>query len=237
MFPKVFRKLVELIYPPLCLCCQQRTNHLRHLFCQLCLEHLALLDQEHRCARCFAEIEHTGTCRTCLAQHIPYKRHAAACENFGPPYALLNHLQRGEAALAKTIASLMVMQHNRLDWPVPDWIIPCPTHLFPSLYLEGKLTSQVASEIGQIFERPIYAALKKTIDYSYFQTLDSQHRLTRFSPLLHKKVDLSDRTILLVSLNSEPVERKLACEQLQGFFPNEIYSLSFLFLSGEAQKV
>jgi len=225
---KACQKLIEVVYPPLCLCCQQRTNHLRCLFCQSCLEHLTLLDQEHRCTRCFVQIEHTGMCRNCFSYHPSFKRHAAACENYGPPLALLTHLQRGEAALAKTIASLMVMQHNKLDWPIPDWIISCPTHLFPSFHLQGKLTRQVALETAKIFGRPYCNALKKSIDYAYFGALDSKQKPTRFSAALYKREDLSDKAILLVSLNSDQEERKQACEQLQGFFPKEIYSLSFL---------
>ncbi len=223
------KKLLEIIYPPLCLCCQQRTEQLLHLFCKTCLEHLTLLDPEHRCARCFACIESSGMCRICTTQHAPFKRHAAACEDFGPPRALLTHLQRGEHMLAKTIASLMVMQHNALDWPLPDWIISCPTHLFPVLYPQGKLTHQTASEMGRIFDRPLCSALKKMINYSYFRNLDPKQEPTRFSSTAHQQADLADKTLLLISLAANREEIVQACEQLQGFFPKEICSISFLF--------
>ncbi len=228
MILNVCKKLIEIIYPPLCLCCKERTEHLSHLFCTACLEHLTLLDPEHRCRCCFASTEGTGVCRSCITQHAPFKRHAAACENFGPPCALLAHLERGEYMLAKTIGSLMVMQHIQLDWPLPDWIVPCPTHLFPGFCAQGKFTRCVASEIAKIFERPLCSVLKKMINYSYFGNLDSKLEPTQFSSVPHKKADLADKTLLLISLSAKKEEVAQACEQLQGFFPKEISSISFL---------
>lgn len=231
MFLKVCQKLIEIVYPPLCLCCQQRAEQLRHLFCKTCLEHLTLLDPEHRCTRCYAPIESAGMCRSCYTQHAPFKRHAATCENFGPPLALLTHLKRGQHALAKTIASLMVMQHTKLDWLLPDWIIPCPTHLFPALNPQGKLTHSVASEVARIFDKPLVSAIKKSIDYSYFGNLDPKQEPTRFSSASHKTAALADKTLLLISLSADREEIAQACGQLQGFFPKEICSMSFLFPS------
>ena len=221
-------KGIGLIYPPLCICCQQRTGDLRHLFCASCLDHLTLLDPQHRCNRCFVAIETSGTCPKCRMQHSTYKRHAAACEHFGPPLALLSHFKQGHFELAKTIASLMVMQHNVLGWPLPDQIIPYPTHLFPILQPQGKLTQMVAHAIGKILERPVCIALKKSIDFSYFTEVSSKEPV-RFIKAPLRDGALSDKTLLLISLNIERPSILKASDLLQEVFPREIDSLSFLF--------
>ena len=227
MLLNLCQQLIQLIYPSLCLSCQQRANH-SHLLCPSCSEHLTLIDPEHRCKRCFGEIDNPGVCPSCRQGDLFFKSHAAVCERMGPPLALLSYFQRGDIGLAKTIASLMVVQHTKLNWPLPDWIIPYPLHLFPRLSSGGKLTHWVAAEIGKLLGKPLCSPLYKAINSSYFTQREEKGTPLMLRASFSKDIQLADRTLLLVSLAPDLDELKVACRLLQEEFPRQIFSLSFL---------
>lgn len=130
--------------------------------------------------------------------------------------------------LADAIASLMVMQHHALGWPTPDWIIPYPTHLFPLINPQGKLTRLVAARIARMLEKPLSFPLKRSIDWDYFiqDPPPKEPVCLRRTPL--KENLFSDKTLLLISLDANPTNLSHAADLLQELFPKEIDSLSFL---------
>ncbi len=214
-----------MIYPPLCLFCEQKTDATRHLFCSTCLQHLTLLTLDQRCPRCFKNLEESKHCPSCKSHPTHFKCSAATCEKFGPPLSLLRHYEQGNSAVAKTIGSMMALQLIQLDWPLPDWIIPFPTHLFPRLLARGKLTQMVAREISRILEKPVALALKKKITFSYF--LDPKQQSHSHLAIANNG-SFADQTLLLISLSEEKEALNLAAKLLKESFPQAIYHLSFL---------
>jgi hypothetical protein len=122
----------------------------------------------------------------------------------------------------------MILQHAQLNWPLPDWIIPLPTHLFPQLNSTRNLNRWVAEEIGKILDKPCCFPLRKAIDLSYFAQREEEGAPLTFKASSSCGAALTDRTLLLISLAPDLEELKRACEALQESFPLQIFSLSFL---------
>lgn len=207
------KPLLQLIYPPLCLHCQDKTESLRALFCPRCLEYLTLIDISSKSSS------------SCSGEQW----HQATCEPFGPALSLFKHSQRRSPACIKAIASLMVMRWVALDWTLPDIIVPLPTHLWPFFSKSRDVTLQIAQECVRMIGAPVLTLLKKQINWNYFKDPQEEHP----SSLIRSGQGIADHKILLISLTMDPSTLKEASALLLEGFPSQIHSLSFLDFHNE----
>ncbi len=74
---------------------------------------------------------------------------AAACEPFGPAQVLAKQLERGYFFLADTLAALMLVYWDKLDWQMPTHIIPMTLARFPNWSQSARQTRWLADCFSQ----------------------------------------------------------------------------------------
>ena len=157
--------LSHFIYPPLCLHCQALLRQRTPVLCSCCLEQISLASAQERCPTCFSLLQ-KGRCDKCIHRPVVIRRQIAASERMGPASTLLQHLLRGNRAVAAPLSALMSYQWLEYKMPLPDLIIPLPLFSWqsfnPSLLL--------AKEIGKTFSVPVLSVLKKNWDRETFLT-------------------------------------------------------------------
>ncbi len=115
---QLFHLFLDFIFPPLCLDCREfcSTKH----FCPECWQLCAPPDPADRCRQCFDELDRRGDlCAQCRQKaHLPVER--AYVFNPDAP------IWRLREEHGKALAAYAIYQWIRLDWPLPDVIIPMP---------------------------------------------------------------------------------------------------------------
>jgi ComF family protein len=101
-------------------------------------------------------------CSECLHYPSLYCRTAAAFDYEGPAAALVTSLKyANQPYLAKGMAAFLMTQFDRLQWPLPDALIPVPlsfTHWLERGYNQSTL---LAEEMGRLLQCPVWHALKR----------------------------------------------------------------------------
>lgn len=112
--------LRELFFPPVCTHCKEEA--IKPYFCDACWELSALLDPKLRCRHCFCELQNEGVlCASCAHRpSLPFPRAALFEKN--APIAPLAFREE----MAESFASFAAVLWDRLQWPVPDLILPIP---------------------------------------------------------------------------------------------------------------
>jgi len=177
-------KLLDLLYPPTCLHCNEALPSPTHL-CENCLENLTLLFEEGHCRKCFSEIAtEKGVCKACRKISHPFFKCGACFEAFGPAMSLQwAFIKQKQIHLAKDIAAYFVIQIHRLHWPLPQDIVPLPDFFHTPSAL-------VAKEMALMLE------------CSYSPVLRRHFALEPIFSL-KKKCKLSNKTVLLISADMQ----------------------------------
>lgn len=125
----------SLIYPPLCLACDERLSALSRLFCDACQQEWPWIQRPPQ-----------------KEGDIPPRMidSSATCEPLGAPLALMRAFRSGHFFLAETMASLMVVQWKRLGWPLPDRVVPLLGSKIRLFSKKGKETRLLADEVAQM---------------------------------------------------------------------------------------
>lgn len=206
--------LSHLIFPPVCLNCQQMSIENRRALCPTCSEQMTLLDTDGRCLKCFVESS-SKICQNCRKSPSTFKRIAACFAQEDPANALLREFSsRKTFSMAKDIAALMMLQFCKLDWPMPDFLIPLPISFLQLVQCGYQKNLLLAREMAKFIEKPVLDILR--ID------------LLGDSIRIKKKVEVSDQTILIVfdQINRLEEIHKSSELLLQGA-PKAIYALGF----------
>jgi competence protein ComFC len=198
--------IIDILYPPLCLHCENSLEEKRSLFCTLCLEQLSLIEPQDRCRSCFGD---DLPCQRCMHRPVFIKRQAAACSAFGPAQTLRSYLEKGHTPFLSAAASLMALQFTALDWPFPDLIVPLPATLWSRCTKGTPISHLLAKQLSSFLQRP-YAAKKKQ--------------------------DVCDKRVLVVALDLEDDHFRSAAEGLLEGFASEVYGLAFADQSENGQR-
>ena len=190
----LFRLFLDLLYPPLCLSCGERCAE-KH-FCAACWELCAPPDPAERCRHCFAELdERQEVCSKCRAEpDFPVPR-AFVFDPKAPVWKLRFEREEG-------IAGFAFNQWIRLDWSIPDAIVPMPDRDSRSL---GKWFSRW-------LQRPCLKAIKQRGD-----------DLELFGKGLEE-----GKEILLVDGTNPKQKLQKAVNLLSEAFPKRIHVLSLI---------
>lgn len=230
---KLKQSFVHLVYPPYCLHCETLISYPGPLLCEPCSNLLALIDPSERCPACFnfSERGDTGLCSHCVQAPRLFYRMAAAFDYIGPAASLIKKFKyANQPYLAKGIGASLIGQFNRLQWPLPDLIIPVPlsfTHWIERGYNQSALLAQV---VGHYLKVPVWDVLRrKSGDYSQAGlSLQQRQVLEGKSFKLKKGVELYDKSVLIIDdvMTTGSTLQRCAEALLEGC-PSSVYALTF----------
>lgn len=222
------RSFFSLVYPSLCLNCEEELMDAGRWLCDPCLESLDFLNPRERCRRCFS-MSSGRMCPECLGKEDPFSGVGAAFEYAGSACALVKKMKYGNYFfLAKTLAAFLVTQWAALDWPMPDLVVPVPLSFDRKLQRGYNQSELIARQFAQMINRPCRNLLKRRFgDYS--QAGLSYRQRMQFDPggfqFFGKGIE--DRTILLID---DVMTTGRTLEQcgtaLIGGFPKSLYGLA-----------
>lgn len=218
-----------LIYPQLCIHCKEES---KTLLCTGCRDQLELLTALGRCPTCFSVLD--GSCMRCRKRSRPIRGIAAACEHRGAAAALLDEFKiHSRFQLARTLASYMIVQHSRLEWPIPDLIVPVPQFWIQSFERVYNPSLLLAKEMAAIWGCEITSLLKRQGAHFSQRRLSSEERerLDSESFQWKKRKDLSDKIVLVVDdLIGTGTTLHHAALRLKEGFPKAVYGIAFSIL-------
>lgn len=233
MFEMFIKSCLDLIYPPLCLHCNETLYTENQLLCTHCFDLLELIDIKLHCPACFtlkpAIKKHF--CLTCATKKSSLTSLGAAFEYKGAAATLIKGFKYGNKPyLAGGLAGFMAAQFIELNWPLPDLIIPVPQSLSRRLTRGYNQAELLASNLSILLQRPVLKALsRKSDDYSQAGLSISQRmQLNGKTIFLKKNHLLQDKIILLIDdvLTTGTTLKKCAEALLEGY-PKSIYALTF----------
>jgi ComF family protein len=196
-------------------------------FCKGCHAFFELIDPFSRCPYCFSENEGKRPCLDCIQKKKWQIKMASSLDYLGPVSTLIKKLKYGYMPyLAKLGAAFMLLQLERLKWPLPDIIVPVPSrHWFYGTNHAYLLGSFLAHSI----KRPCINLIKrKAGDLSQARLSKRQREeLPQKSFRLKKNAKIEDQIILLVDdvITTGTTIRHCA-EALADGFPAKLYALS-----------
>jgi predicted amidophosphoribosyltransferase len=200
-----FDSIQALFFPPLCLHCKETLPKELHILCASCLHLLELLSPQGRCPTCFYE-RTQRSCMLCANRKPSYDYAAAVYAEYGPAKSLLYAFREEKRYyLAKSIAPFFLLQHEQLQWELPDCIVTPPQTL-SSHFLHGEAEEiYIAKELARLFGCPY-----KTVS---------------------KKSDVHDTIILMISTLHPEMDAASpilqAAEHMQRTTPKRLYVMSF----------
>jgi hypothetical protein len=201
----VFESLADIFYPPACRLCD---TFCRSLLCDHCQELLALPDVIARCQHCFAWLDApTRLCRQCVQSPLISAPRACLFEPVHAAQRLRIELARdSDHSLQKMVASLLVLLWGRLDWPLPDRIMPLT---------RGRAMREIAEEFACMMHRPL------SWEFRYEWIAPFQWR-----PRRHREGMLHEQTVLLLDPESALGDLRIAVRELKMAFVEKVYILS-----------
>lgn len=226
------KSFVDLLYPPLCLHCDESLEKGCYIFCKACQEQLELIDPSLRCPFCFSsefDQQKQKFCQECQKKS-KNMRIASAFDYEGPPATLVKLLKyANQTYLAKGGGAYLATQFLTLNWPMPDYIIPMPMSSLKKLE-RGYNQSQLLSEsFSRLINRPVSLALKrKSGDYSQ-AGLNHQQRIQLKSDsfFVRNGDHLFDKNLLIIDdVMTTGSSLQCCAEVLTPFFPQSIYALT-----------
>jgi competence protein ComFC len=162
-----------------------------------------LIDPAGRCPLCFSSdyCPERVSCRHCRFQDPLLNHFAAAFDHIGPAATIVRKLKYGnQPYLAKGIAAFLALQLIRLDWPLPDLIIPVPLSFSHLLERGYNQTLLIARSLGEVLSRPVADVLtRRSGDYSQAGLKRTDRlKLDSGSFKLKNTVSVADKKILLI---------------------------------------
>lgn len=225
------KALSDLVYPPACLHCRDSLDVDSPVLCKACLQLMEMIPPDERCLKCFSPDLHPKMkiCPHCLKKPLLFDGIAAVFDFLGPPATLVKKMKYSNMPyLAEGLAAYLTAQFFRLNWPLPDAIIPVPlswVHHMDRGYNQSEL---LARSFASYLQRPVINGLKR-------QSGDfSQAMLNRDRRLLLDKEKFrngnflipANQTLLLIDDVLTTGSTLYRCaEALQGYYPQKIYAL------------
>jgi competence protein ComFC len=216
-----FKSLLHLLYPPLCLHCQERLPDVPPLFCPSCRTQLSLIPAEGRCRICFCEQE-GGPCPRCSRRPTPLCCQLAAIESMGAAATLLRALLQGREEAIPAAAALMAYQWLEQKLPLPDLLIPLPLSKWRRYQLGFDVNYALARSVGALLSAPVASVLKSSWDWPAFMETAAM----RATYTVHAKQPLADKCLLLIAPKLDDTALLSAATALQDHFPESLYVLA-----------
>ena len=199
--------MINILFPALCLHCNEPIEQKKHLFCSGCLPYFELYQPHIRFS--LGDL------------NVPV---AAALEYIGPTQTFVNKLNTGQSPyLAKTAAAFMTTQLCQLGWEF-DGIVPVARSRVRVLLRGIDHTREMAQELSKNLSCPVFPVLRRRGGEFPQGRLNPQQRerLTRASFSLGgpKKILLIDDVL------TTGATLRAAAETLFEAYPAKIYALT-----------
>lgn len=226
------KAFANLVYPPNCWHCKGYIKNDRAIFCEDCLTLLQLIDPDERCPRCFSfdYCPEKKFCLSCFKRPSLLAGMSAAFDYLGPAATLVKRLKYfDQPHLAEGVAAYLAAQFLRLNWPMPDFIIPVPitfTHWLERGYNQSQL---LAKNLSKLLSCPFQESLiRKSGDFSQAGLSRSQRmRLNGSTFQLKKDLNFEDKCILLIDdVTTTGTTLEKCAEALIPANPSSIYGLT-----------
>ena len=230
---EVYSAFANFIYPSHCLHCSLRIRHSLGVFCELCSHQLELLSLVDRCPICFGEDfdKSQEICYTCFLHPPVLKRCAAVFDYTGPAASLIKQMKYGnQPYLARGIGAYLAVQWLKLNWPLPDLIVPVPLTLTHRLSRGYNQSLLIAQSMNLILGSKVKSIIRRSLFDTSQAGLNKRERLhlNAESFSLKGKADVRDQVILIVDDVITTGKTLHSCaEALNEGFPKSIYGLAF----------
>lgn len=225
--------LLDLLYPPLCLHCDDSLDKYHPLFCAECIKYLTLIDPNERCPYCFSfaiDAEYDKCCDFCRENPSLIERTASAFDYAGPAATLIKKCKYGgQFYLAEGLGAYMTAQFLQLNWPMPDCIVPMPMARLRRIERGYNQSLLIAKSIAKLLDRPIYDILKRRSGDFSQAGLNHHQRLNLDSEVFSiKKGAACDGLCVLLVDDVLTTGSSLRCcaEALVELNPKHIYALT-----------
>lgn len=231
-FSSLYQSLIHLAFPAKCIHCQAMLPPGSIVLCAVCVDLLDFIQSEERCSTCFRTLqENSPLCHECMQLPSLYFRMGAAFDYTGPAASLISHLKyRNRPSLAKGMAGFLVGQFDRLQWPLPDALVPVPLSFSRSIERGYNQSSLLAEEMGAILQCPVWHPLKRQSgDFSQSSlSLEQRKGLEAKRFKLNPKVGIEGKVLLVIDdLMVTGSTLRCCAEVLSSGNCNALYALTF----------
>ncbi len=234
LLKKLKNSLLHLVYPLHCLHCDELIIDDQSVFCKSCTSLLELIDPEERCPFCFGlnDAIKAKHCSYCAKKDYQlFYRVGSAFEYRGPAASLIKKLKyANQPYLASGAGAFLAIQFDRLQWPLPDAIIPVPlsfTHWVERGYNQSEL---LAKSMAHFLQVPVWNAIRRhSGDYSQAGLTLSQRKSLKGKYFkLKETYSLHDKTLLIIDdvMTTGSTLQKCAEVLLEGY-PASLYAMTF----------
>lgn len=230
---RLFKSFLDLLYPPLCLHCNETLDHEDPLFCKECQSLLTPIDPIERCPYCFSpEFNLTmKCCLRCIENPLLIDRIAAVFDYEGPAATLVKQLKySGKTYLASGAGAYLASQYIALELPLPDVIVPMPIARLKKIERGFNQSKLLADAFAAIIHRPVMeVVMRRSGDFSQAGLdVDQRRQLDSSSFVLKPQTKLYGKTVVLIDdVMTTGTTLKCCSEALQAAFPESIYALTF----------
>lgn len=230
---ELHRSFLHLAYPTKCLHCQILLAPNSLVLCSTCASLLDLASPDERCPICFNLLldDDSISCPLCLSYASPYVRMAAAFDYEGPAASLVKRLKYSQQPyLAQGMAAFLLAQFDRLQWPMPDVLVPVPisfTHWLERGYNQSAL---LAEELGRLLRCPVWPILKRQSgDFSQAAlNLEQRKALEGKRFQIKSSNSLQGKIVLVIDdVMTSGLTLQRCAEALQTRNPAALYALTF----------
>lgn len=170
-------------------------------------------------------------CYDCSAKGCLFTKCASAYEYLGPAATIIKKLKYSDMPyLAKGAAGAMVGQMYRLDWQIPDVVVPVPLTLSHKVKRGYNQSELIAKQIAKLFSCPVSSALvRKKGGYSQAALRrDQREKMPTNTFQIRKGIDFSEKCVLLVDdVYTTGSTLRRCAEALCDGYPSEIYAFTF----------
>lgn len=202
LYSSIKNSFLHLIYPPHCIHCEEATTYPQSFFCSGCVSLLEIIDTHERCSSCFSFLSHeAGKCPNCKNKDILFEGIASVFDYLGPPASLVKKIKyANHPFLAEGAAGFLVAQWERLNWPIPDALIPVPISFLKLMDRGFNQCELLANEMSKLMDVPVWKALsRKNGDYSQAGLdLVQRKKLRNNNIRFNKKYNVTDKTLLII---------------------------------------
>lgn len=235
LWPLIKQTVLQFVYPTFCLHCQGLVTPEAGFFCETCSSLLQLIDPIERCPACFSAdyVQAARFCHSCYHHSSSFiQASAAAFEYQGPAVSLIKKLKyHYQPYLAQGAAAFLALQFDRLQWPVPDVLVPVPISLMHWLDRGYNQSALIAQHLSRFLNVPVWDILRRQSgDYSQAGLSFAQRQqLTGHQFFLKEEQPhaLYDKTLLLIDdviTTGKTLER--CAEVLLEGYPSRLYALA-----------
>ncbi len=211
----------SLLFPPRCLHCKSELQEELNLLCQDCLDLVDLVDPSERCEACFKEV-----CCCKKEGPLPYNKMAYCFEYEGPQKSLLHAFKYGDKPyLAKSLASFMIIQFEKLGWSLPSIITYIPAHFMRTSLRGYNQSKLLAEEVAKLLAIDCVPLLSRP-DFFMSQSLltkEARKALPSTSFRYKGPKVLKNMSVMLIDdVITTGTTAMNACRVIEAYIPKEI---------------